>query len=795
MPFNEKHANYEIFLSTLSEHRAPVVFWIGAGVSADAKLPNWEDLRRILADAAYEEIAERPKDEADQLEAEYEQAVLTPNLWKAFETLKKIVPETTYKAIILKELGGADTVEIPELHKLIWQLKATRGVVTLNIDGLEARAFNATHRTEAPDIFVGRDIGNHLRNLKDNRPFIARLHGHHSDRSTWVFTESELKKQIGKEPYRNAIQNIFSSFTVVFVGISAEDQAAGGFLAKMTKDGSDSGNHFWITDRSDLQTKKWADESGLLRVQYSVSGEETHTSVIRSLLEKVEKHVSIDPIPAPIVFPGGASGNIPNLEALRAMEVDKARIALNAYAKHLLYESANCTDTAGYQDFLTKFSLVIHQSWHLETEQNYNKFFGYTAVEKIHSGPFSTVWRIQGENSHQFALKIMQFDNLRKGPQMDSFRRGISSQKLLRDEGRFQGIAKIETAFEIPPSVIMDFVEGEDLEEISQKAEFDFWNNGLQILINLCVEIDAAHKSKFGILHRDIKPSNIMIPNYYYGVEASDHGLDQHAVKILNYDMTWHKDASGRVVPVHQAAAGYYAPELLEEPDSSRARDARVDSYGVGMTLARISTGKPPPIGGSKSHDWDMYLKSIKKKRNIWFEAAHNYLRRIVEGATQPNFENRMMLGDILTRLRVLQEAIVNGENVDSVAIMSEKLIYSVCGDAYDADLNGNTFSRNLDGYRTYQIEAVSSRDVVKLLFTTTQTEGMDWTAIDKSWTNKIRTAKEIIASGGWNVLDDSGYNRRIITLSAEIGIQELKSNFGKAQEVLKKAIGRVQID
>lgn len=796
MPFNESHPNYSLFLTTIAEHRAPVVFWIGAGVSADAGLPNWHDLRKTLASGALEELVDLPKSEADLLEPQLQQATSTDDLWNAFEVLKNILGEPTYKSIVRSQLGQSDTVKIPDLHELIWQLEATRGVVSLNIDGLEGRAHRHNRMAENVTTFVGRDLKNQLHTLRDKKPFIARLHGHHSDRTSWVFTKGELSQQVQAEAYRIALQSIFANFTVVFLGISAEDVAAGGFLADMTGAGIDAGNHFWITNRNDASIRSWANRAGLLRVQYSVDENESHTSVIRALFESVQKHVSKDPIPAPVVYGGDLKPSIPGIEQLRVMPEDDVRFALNAYAKSLLEANAQRTDTTSYQEFLSTYSPAIHQSSHLDTQQGYNKFFGYTAVERIHSGPFSSVWRVQNAEHKQFALKIMQLDNLRKGPQLDSFRRGIASQKLIRDTGQFSAIAEIETAFEIPPSVIMEFVEGENLEEVSQKTHFDFWDDGLNVLINLCSELQKAHKSKFGILHRDIKPTNIMIPNYYYMETAVDYGLDQHQVKILNYDMTWHTDATGRVAPINQASAGYYAPELMEEPDGDRARDARVDSYGVGMTVFRLASGKIPPSSGSNSNEWESYLNSIRKAQNIDFNSAHLYLQRIVDEATKPEPGKRIYVGDILAKLKVLRNAVKLDIKKWNIEVLAENLMYAICGDSYEATARGTTFKRSLDGYRTYQIDARQSPDVITLLFSNSQSNGTDWTKIDKAWSQKLTSAREILESGGW-ITSNTGnsYAQRVLTLSASIAQTRLLADYDKAEEVLKRAIQRVQID
>lgn len=794
MPFNANHPNFLTLRQTLAEHRAPIVFWIGAGVSRDAGLPTWTDLRKRMVESALEELVTRPPEEADVQEAKLIEASTTNNLWRAFEDIQSILGKPTYKSVIRTNLGPSDTVEIPELHKVIWRQEAVRGVVSLNLDGLEARAHRRERVSEVVDEFIGRDLRNHLPTLHARKPFIARLHGHHADSTSWVLTESDLKRQIGDESYRICVNAIFSSFTVIFLGISADDVAAGGFLAAITGSGVDVGNHFWITDRTDKSTREWSDAAGILRVPFEVSADEGYTQTISAMFETIRNFKAKDGAGPVVVYRDSATSTMPSLAEMRSMQEDNARHVLNAYAKHILNENGNSTDTNAYQDFLTAYSPAIHQSWHLSEHQGYNLFFGFTAIEKIHGGAFSSVWRVQDREYNQYALKIIQIDNLRKGPQLESFRRGIASQKLLRDAGKFQGVAEIKSAYELPPSVVMEFVEGENFEEVCRKSNFNFWADGIPALINLCKNVSDAHKSKFGILHRDIRPQNIMLPNYYLGAEAADHGLDQFAVKLLNYDMTWHKDASGRVLPTDPKTIGYYAPELLNEPDSSRARDARVDSYGAGMTIFRAASGRNPPTGGSSSTEWSSYLSTIKKCDSNWFRSAHNYIRRLVEFATDVNPDRRLYMGDMAASLQSLKDAMASGVQGAEPRFLAENLMYAVCVDDFEATSSGQSFKRDISGYRTYQVDVLRNGEEVQLLFVNSSINSEDWGKINKSWTGKLQAAREILVSGGWFIKDQTSYSQRVITLSASIKVSALRADYRRAEDALSKALNRVQV-
>lgn len=795
MGFNEGHANFEALRSIISESRSPIVFWIGAGVSADAGLPGWYSLRDKLNNAALEEMVNWSPKDADAREDDLVQAANSKDLWKSFGILQNILGYPTYKSIIRQFLEPSAKVSVPELHRLIWNLPETRGVVSLNIDGLEGRAHRSERTHDVIDEFVGRDIENHIHTIQAKKQFIARLHGHHSDSTSWVFTDKELTKIVDRDAYKTSVQALFSNYTIIFVGISADDVAAGGFLHNMTAQGLDSGSHFWITDRVDSETRKWSDSAGLLRINYHVANGENHTSIISSIFKNIAEYKPQDATAIPVVFSGAESEVIPDLSALRLMPEDEVRFALNRYAKHLINEGANRTDTQAYTQFITGFSPFVHQSYHLSDIQGYNIFFGYHAVEKIHGGPFSTVWRVKkpnGDGSY-YALKIMQFDNLQKGPQIESFRRGIASQKLLKDATNFDGIAKIEAAFEIPPSVVMEFVEGESLEEVAQKPGFNFWDDGLQIMIEVCGVVSRAHKSKFGILHRDIRPQNIMLPNYYYGDNASDYGLDQFQVKLLNYDLSWHKDAAGRIVPTDPGAAGYFAPELLSEPDSTRAKSASVDTYGIGMTLYRIAAKRAPPPAGSNSVDWQAYLVDIRPKKNGWFRSSHNFLSRLIDSATSYEESLRPLVTDIQSELRDLYNSLRNGVGSANGKLIAENLMYALCFNEFETEGSGHVFHRNMGGYRSYKIEFQKNTGKVVMVFTNAANHTDDWSRIDKAWSESLRAASEILVSGGWKIQSDTSYSSKVLTLATYAMLEDLRSNYDRLEDALKRAVERVK--
>lgn len=796
MTFNRNNGNLSHLRDIISEHRSPIVYWIGSGASLDAELPDWSGLRNILSNDALEYLASENPKNAAELESALNTAANTTDFWQSFDILKEIVGPTNYKASINRIFRKADTAEATLLHRLIWRQKGVVGIVSLNIDCLESKAHRAERPLESIDEFIGRDINNHIPTIKERRSFIARLHGRHTDSSSWVFTKEDLKKLLKKDAYKTAVKSIFLSYTVVFIGISADDIAAGGFLEELTSIGIDPGAHFWITSRNDIKAREWSDSAGILRIPYTINTNETHTSVINEIFNYIDSYVSKDKTAPPISYIDTPQNTLPSLTDIRAMDEDDIRNLLNRHAKHLLTENAYRTDTVAYRNFLSEYSSAIHQSWHLNLTQGYNKFFGFTAVEKIHGGAFSSVWRVIDNDGKQFALKIIQFDNLEKGPQLDSFRRGVHSQVLLKGDPSSSGIAKLNKAYEIPPSVIMEYVEGENLENISQKSDFDFWSYGIKIVINLCKQVIRTHNTRHGVLHRDIRPHNIMVPNYYYGESAKDYDLDPYAVKLLNYDMTWHTDAVGRVIPIDPLAAGYCAPELIAEPEGRRARDTRVDSYGIGMTIFRMVTKKAPPTGGSQSTEWKFLIQNIRAPRNIWFHAAQNYLRRIIEDATAPDTIDRLIVSKILSRIEALQSALNDGVKLAPWYILAENLIDSASNGNYIADDDNYTFKRTISDITTYEVKYIPGKDKIHIYMKLYSTSSAHWGSEVKNLKSKLEVISSTLSAGLWVVdIKNTKYESRSISISATIELDLLRDKYDSAEEAFKKSISRLNLD
>ena len=131
------------------------------------------------------------------------------------------------------------------------------------------------------------------------------------------------------------------------------------------------------------------------------------------------------------------------------------------------------------------------------------------------------------------------------------------------------------------PTIVMRFVEGEDLKERIQRAGALSIEETEGVARALLDVLAASHGA--GIVHRDVKPQNIRLgeDGQLYLVDFGSSRLD--AASQLTH--------TGTTIGTPE----YMAPELFCGP----VYDPRVDIYGAGATLYECLTGAPPQSADS----------------------------------------------------------------------------------------------------------------------------------------------------------------------------------------------------
>lgn len=134
--------------------------------------------------------------------------------------------------------------------------------------------------------------------------------------------------------------------------------------------------------------------------------------------------------------------------------------------------------------------------------------------------------------------------------------------------------------------LVMDFVEGRDLQEVLQDAqrrnEFLPEDVVLTWTMQLLDALEYMHEQNPSVLHRDIKPSNIKLTPRGT-IKLVDFGL----VKVLHTDDT-------RTVTVVQGRGTVAYTPLEQYGGDTGYTDARSDVYSLGATIYHLLAGIPP---------------------------------------------------------------------------------------------------------------------------------------------------------------------------------------------------------
>jgi serine/threonine-protein kinase len=143
------------------------------------------------------------------------------------------------------------------------------------------------------------------------------------------------------------------------------------------------------------------------------------------------------------------------------------------------------------------------------------------------------------------------------------------------------------------PYLVMDYLEGQGLNElIKNNSPLDV-DRSLGIFIQACDALALAHET--GIVHRDLKPSNIM-------VTKGGPGEDQ--VKIVDFGIAKLLPTEGEDVQrLTQTGEVFGSPYYMSpEQWTGKALDARSDIYSMGCVMYETLAGHAP-FAGSTVHE------------------------------------------------------------------------------------------------------------------------------------------------------------------------------------------------
>lgn len=130
--------------------------------------------------------------------------------------------------------------------------------------------------------------------------------------------------------------------------------------------------------------------------------------------------------------------------------------------------------------------------------------------------------------------------------------------------------------------VVMDYIEGENLEAKIRKEGFLDIGEALALFIDLTLGLEHAHNQ--GVIHRGLKPTNILFDKADDNVKIADFGVAKAIPSI------------GKETIQLSAIADIFGDPMCMSPEQCLGEDvdARSDIYSLACVMYYALTGKPP---------------------------------------------------------------------------------------------------------------------------------------------------------------------------------------------------------
>jgi eukaryotic-like serine/threonine-protein kinase len=778
--FDLEQDSYRSLRSIVSERTRRFVVWCGAGISRPAGLPDWVGLRIALSGALQRKaLTLTPADRAAAEEITRTIA-LEPSPWVAFQRLQAEVGQATYLETIREALRPAATAPIPPPYNLLWRLRPA-GFMSLNLDRLATRSFHEVNGSKALVEFDSTNVGAHTHVLQAPSSFLYNLHGTYENSRSWVLTHDELKLLLEDVAYRNFVRSVLSTSTVVFVGLSADDVAIGGHLSHLAASGIDTGPHYWVTSRADVATDQWAERAGIRMIRYPLV-EERHVA-LEEMLQDLLYYIPPESPPAPpvVAHVESAMASLPPAEVLATRDSEAIRLALNSCAAAILGQDTE-RSFREFEEFAKAYDEAIHRAWYTSLVPGKNTLLGYTLQQEVARGAFGRVFRALAPDGTKVAIKLLHSEMREQRELLLAFRRGVRAMSLLRSR-RLPGVVQYRTASEIPALVVMDWIEGANLKDAVLAKKLNSWPALLKVSRELASVIESAHAAPERILHRDIRPANIMLEGFWTGEEWS--------VVVLDFDLSWHREAYEQSVIHGSGTAGYLAPEQFTRIPGVSARHAAVDTFGLGMTFYFLMSGIDPVPAEHRHRDWE---SAVRKAADLhpcdrWQSAPSRFARLVID-ATRDRQAERPDVSQVVAELLRLEQAVRDPTTVLAADMIGEEIAarsQSMADYHWDDDALAAEVGRP-SGLAIHVSGDEGKRSVlIRIEWRPTGTE--ERKRVGKWSADVTPQAVASLKKGGWKVVvDDAGKDG--VLIAAEYRLSDVPTPFDSLSSSLDKAAG-----
>jgi len=246
----------------------------------------------------------------------------------------------------------------------------------------------------------------------------------------------------------------------------------------------------------------------------------------------------------------------------------------------------------------------------------------YRLVRLIGRGGMGAVYEaIQLRLNKRVAVKLMSREAACDMVSLERFRREAEITSKL-GHPHLVNLVDFGTAESGQPYLVMEFLEGEDLDQRLQKTLRLPIDIAARIITQAASALGAAHKQE--VVHRDLKPANIFLLHVPGEPEF---------VKVLDFGISKVKAANGRRLTGVQSVVGtpaYMSPE--QATGRSEETDHRADQWALGCIAWEMLCGHPPFMADDTTALFFQILRieppSLVKQVPELQPAAESVLRR-----------------------------------------------------------------------------------------------------------------------------------------------------------------------
>ncbi len=208
----------------------------------------------------------------------------------------------------------------------------------------------------------------------------------------------------------------------------------------------------------------------------------------------------------------------------------------------------------------------------------------YRIIEVLGQGGMGSIYRAVDEN---LGVEVAVKENLFT---IEDYTRQFKREAVILASLRHPNLPRVTDHFSIADQgqyLIMDYVEGEDLQERMERIKVIPEEEVIVIGATICDALAYMHSHDPVVLHRDIKPGNVRITPREE-IYLVDFGL----AKIIRGDQTTSTGARAMTM-------GFSPPEQY----GAARTDPRTDIYSLGATLYTALTGITPEDSLARTMD------------------------------------------------------------------------------------------------------------------------------------------------------------------------------------------------